>query len=243
MPFDETLGTLMASQRRKLLSGPREPPHTTPHFHVVEHTLQLASKISYRSVTNSFIDEPEHSGRRLVLILARHLEALTFLGSVSKGFELRHWAVLILNEIWTADKLRSLILDLKSSTQVPPPIELGVLFHLHIIGEDQRYSQLSEQEPFTSMDLFSCFPDCALAFVGSTELQRKEISEIGAPFIIKGNSPLTGAEIHHKHRDYDIWHNNCQNWARYLVESITGKRLCPKTISDVLNRLGGKSRT
>ena len=76
-----------------------------------------------------------------------------------------------------------------------------------------------------------------MAFVGFTNLSDLEVSRIGS---VSLQYSFEGAEIHHEHPDYDVLHNNCQNWARYLVEKITGKNLCPGTISDLVGQIGGK---
>jgi len=50
-----------------------------------------------------------------------------------------------------------------------------------------------------------------------------------------GRGPLIAAlRIVLKHSDYHLFENNCQNFARYLVEKISPGSCCPKTIKDVL---------
>src|SRR5436190_15683900 len=61
-------------------------------------------------------------------------------------------------------------------------------------------------------------------------VQRKFLKRV----TLLTTNPLTlGTEINKAYPQYCVWHRNCQDWTRDLVEVITGESKCPQTLSEM----------
>lgn len=166
--------------------------------------------------------------------MAQPLSIIGTLPSVSQ-FQFSHWTVLVCHKTWTPLDIRDLLLDLNDDPKQRDD-DLGFLFHLFRLEGGKSISLssgLEVREPFTTSQLVKNFSTCVIAYAGTTELAKEEI-------VLRGNKPpiilayMIGNKIHEAHPDYRVWTNNCQNWAKYLVEEITGERNCPRTVSDMI---------
>jgi len=173
--------------------------------------------------TASDVPQPQS----LVFIMARPLAVGGSISLSSRGiFPWCHWAVLVCDPTITLEGFRNLCATLnRLPSDNLEPVRLGVCFQL-FRGESggSSSSELDITEPFTTDHLITYFSNCSIAFVGTTTHSLETIKYVGV-------------QILNIHPDYRVVFNNCQNWARYLVHSITGRQICPVTISDILGAI------
>jgi hypothetical protein len=131
----------------------------------------------------------------MVFIIARPLKNFSPFASVSHGFILSHWAVLVCSEEWTAEKMRDLLSNLNSNKDLQDD-KLGVLYECSRAQGTNGISSSSTvnvSNPFTIENLVESFTNSDIAFVGVTGLDTQSISNKGTPIstlaqVRRGNS-------------------------------------------------------
>jgi len=119
----------------------------------------------------------------MVFVIARPLrKRLARFSPACRYFKFCHWAVLICENNHSVEDLRTWISKLNSGMAIQPEVELGYLFELFRIPETATTSGLNCMTPFTTGNLLELFPDCSIAYVGTTDLEQKEVESQGSSF-------------------------------------------------------------
>jgi hypothetical protein len=104
------------------------------------------------------------------------------------------------------------------------------MWELHRLPDDKN--TFNATNPFCLSTFKTQWPTCSGQFMGVTSSTVEEIQLEGA---CQSIAPLTIAlRIVKERPDYELFENNCQNFARYLVEKISPGSFCPNTIKHVL---------
>ena len=170
----------------------------------------------------------------MVFIIARPLPGIA--GHIPSGsqFQRSHWAVIVCDEDWDADRISTLFSDLNADPQKRND-HLGFLFQLFRAGggiSGSLSSGLSCIPSLTTRDLVEAFPRCLITFVGMTSFKKEEILKKGMTNSLSSLCLILGFEIFNANPEYSLWSNNCQHWTQHLAEEITGQKNCPSTLSD-----------
>jgi hypothetical protein len=155
-------------------------------------------------------------------------------GSDSTNAERCHWAIFVSDESLSREGFRRVVSIFNRSESTPTHIRLGFLYHMAGNDSDRGTPPtLNEVRPFKTEHLVGGFPHCSIAHVGTTMLNDNEIGIHGVlPLVVL--LTVVGWRMSVARPDYNSWWNGCHNWARYLVEEITGTALSPRVISDIL---------
>lgn len=118
---------------------------------------------------------------KMVFVIARPLrKRLARFSPAFRYFKFCHWAVLVCENRLSVEDLRTCISNLNSGVAIQPGVGvLGYLFELFRIPETVTTSGLNCMTSFTTDDLLEWFPDCSIAYVGTTDLEQEEVRSQG----------------------------------------------------------------
>jgi hypothetical protein len=170
---------------------------------------------------------------RSVWLLACPLSRATFrpFSSCSNGkYPFCHWGVLTTNASWA--KITACLKMKQSSIDV----ELGTLYQLLRNG-DGYPNTVRVSHPFTLSELHSEWRQVFGDYINTTSMSHKDIETTGSPLISFLIADIAAHCITEKRPGYQFITNNCQNFARWLMEAITpGTIVLPQTIEMFLNK-------
>ena len=150
--------------------------------------------------------------------------------SSERVHQLRHWGILV-NEMTLTDL--KVILSRTMGYIANDNTELGTMFEL-FQGEQCR-NKVSITQKFGMNSVRKEWRMFSMQYVGKTGMTYDEIKKEGIFDFLRHS--LAAIRIIDVHPDYDIFENNCQNFAKYLLEAICPDAPIPQTIADVLQRL------
>jgi hypothetical protein len=142
---------------------------------------------------------------------------------------LSHWTVLVCNETWTAAMMQTLFRDLNTQTAEVSE-KLGFILE-RSRPADVSYSTIHGIPNVTTETLVEGYTDCIITLVGTTDMKDDEIVHAGI-MSPPGASLTIAWEILAARPTYQVLSNNCQDWARRLVQAISPNANCPPTIGD-----------
>jgi hypothetical protein len=114
-------------------------------------------------------------GRKMVFVIGRPLTRLaTFahFSAVSRDFKFCHWALLICDNDCSVETVRIWISNMNLGTEMQPGIGVGYLLQLVRTSINTEFSTAL----CTTEKLLADFPDCSIAYVGTTDLEPGQIA-------------------------------------------------------------------
>jgi hypothetical protein len=167
-----------------------------------------------------------------VCLIQRHLSSAqrwTVTSSIISQF--CHWVVLVCDETWTPERIQGLIADLNNNTVVKSE-SLGFTLERSRRGDSGSCSTMNGMSVVTT-ELFKLeeYTECIFSCVGTSELTEEEICHRGT---LSGSrfALIAAWRILRESPNYQPLSNNCQDWARMVVESISSDANCPRTIGE-----------
>ena len=142
---------------------------------------------------------------------------------------LSHWGVLV-NEISMIDL--TVILSRSMRHNANEDIEFGVMYELF---QENHVNNISINKHFGMNSIRNEWHMFSMQYVGKTTMTHETIKREGISFYI--NYSLEALQIINTHPDYRLFENNCQNFAKYLLETICPDASIPQTITEVLQGL------
>jgi hypothetical protein len=127
------------------------------------------------------------TGRKMVFMIFRPLAciaALARFSPVSREFIFCHWALLICDNDCSVETIRTWIANLNLGTEMQPGIVVGYLLQLVRTGINTELNTTL----CTTEKLRADFPDCSIAYVGTTDLKPGEI-------VIRGTCSSRGGRV------------------------------------------------
>ena len=171
-----------------------------------------------------------------VWLLARplsHALRIPVLAASSAGkFPLSHWGILVTDLSLEDISMTLRDIGFSMATEHQP---LGNLFELNQCPNGTN--TLNTTSPFRQKDLRAHWPMASFKYVGKTLDSKTQIEQKCWLPLMKWEADSLGVDILSAHPNYKLFTNNCQNFAKYLIEEICNVPLTVETIEQVLNNL------
>lgn len=173
---------------------------------------------------------------RSVWLFARPLSLANLfspLGLTSAGkYHLCHWGVLVTP--LSARELRSILIKLNKLAEECPQFDgsMGTMWELNRVeGTVNTVNKTTSFSPSLVRKEWKLLSACS---AGETTMTDEEIQVQGATNKDCPDSPAL--RIIKSRPDYKLYENNCQNFAKYLVETISPGSFCPDTIQSYMEQ-------
>ena len=114
----------------------------------------------------------------MVFVIGRPLTRIATIAHfspVSRDFKFCHWALLICDNDCSVETMRTWISNLNLGTEMQPGIVVGYLLQLVRTSINTEFSTAL----CTTEKLLTDFPDCSIAYVGTTDLEPGQIMTRG----------------------------------------------------------------
>ena len=113
----------------------------------------------------------------------------------------------------------------------PSDVELGHLVELFQTGEG--VNTISVTSPFTYGHMLQDWPMATFMYTGNTLKSNDEIESEGNRSF-HDSSESQAVSISKERPKYNLINNNCQNFAKYLIEAISLAHLDTQTLEDIV---------
>jgi hypothetical protein len=193
--------------------------------------LRKAFRLRPAERVNAITTRSSHS----VWLLARPLSPalqISLLADISVGkYPLSHWGILVTH--LPTKEVSELLSHASPSTN--PNLVLGDLYES--FQEPGRMKSANITSPFCMQHLVS-WARLSMKYVGTTLLTKDQVSLRGISYSrLVLTVHVAAAEIIRFNPTYHLYRNNCQNFAKELIESLCKIHLTVETINEALESL------